>query len=183
MDTPVTLLQAAPLVQKLGVTAGQTIGDFGAGGSGHIAVDLGRAVGAEGGVLLFDVQKSALSAAMGALQTQGVNNVQTVWTDLEVYRGASGVGDATLDAGILVNVLHQSKQPKAILVEVGRMLKPGARLLVADWLTEATTPLAPPPAMRLGAEHVSQIAQAVGFAQLEIFPAGPYHWGLVLIKT
>lgn len=183
MTDTTTLLQALPLVQKLGVTAGQTIGDFGAGGSGHIAVELGRAVGAEGRVLLFDVQKSALSAAMSSLQTHGVNNVQTVWTDLEVYRGASGIGDATLEAGILVNVLHQSKQPKAILAEVARMVKPGARLLVVDWLTEAATPLAPPPAMRLGAEHVGQIAQAVGFAQLEIFSAGPYYWGLVLIKT
>src|SRR5262245_3125674 len=125
MGTSSILLEAAPLVAKLGIQPGQRVGDFGAGGSGHVATELSPAVGDQGQVWLFDVQKTALFAAVTALQARGLANIQTVWTDLETYQGASGVPDETLDAGLLMNVLHHSKQPKAILTEVGRMLKPG----------------------------------------------------------
>lgn len=183
MSSSPTLLQAAPLVARLGLKSGQVVGDFGAGGSGHVAAELSQAVGGNGTVLLFDVQKNALSAAISNLQMRGVRNVQSVWTDLEVYQAASGIQDASIDAGVMVNVLHQSKHPKAILAEVGRMLKVGARLVVVDWLTDQSSPLAPPLAMRLGLEHVAQVAQSIGYAKLEEFSAGPYHWGLVIVKT
>lgn len=181
-DTTV-LLQPAPLIAKLDLKPGQTAGDFGAGGSAHVALEMSKAVSADGTVLLFDIQKPALSAALSLLQARGVTNGKAVWSNLEVYGGASGVADGTIDAGVIVNVLHQSKTPKAILAEVGRMLKSSSRLLVVDWLTDQTTPLAPQPEMRVSADHIAQQAQAVGFATLETFSAGPYHWGLVAVKT
>lgn len=183
MDAPATLLEAAPIVAQLQIKLGQTVGDFGSGGSGHIALEISRAVGSDGTVLLFDVQKTALSATMSALQTRGAANVQSVWTDLETYQGASGVQDGSIDAGLLINVLHQSKLPKAILTEIGRMLKTGARLVVVDWLKDQSTPLAPAENMRVGADHVAQIAAAANFAMLEKFSSGPWHWGLVLVKV
>ncbi len=183
MDVPATLLEAAPIVAQLQIKLGQTVGDFGSGGSGHIAAELCQTVGADGTVLLFDIQKTALSAAMSALQTRGAVNVKSVWTDLETYQGASGVADGSIDAGLLINVLHQSKMPKAILTEISRMLKTGARLVVIDWLKDQSTPLAPAENMRVGADHVAQIATAAGFASLEKFSAGPWHWGLVLVKV
>lgn len=183
MTSPSTLLDATQLVKRLNVQPGQTVGDFGAGGSGYVVYELSQAVGPEGTVILFDVQKTALSAAVTALQVRGVSNVKTVWTDLETYQGASGIQDGQLDGGLITNVLHQSKQPKAILAEVGRMLKSGARLLIVDWLTEQKSQLAPPPEQRVGVDHVAQLAEGVGFGVLEKFSAGTYHWGLVLVKS
>jgi ubiquinone/menaquinone biosynthesis C-methylase UbiE len=177
------LLQPAPLIAHLDLKPGQTVGDFGAGGAAHLALEMSQKVGAQGTVILFDVQKSALSAALSLLQARGVTNGKAVWSNLEVYGGASGVADGTIDAGVITNVLHQSKTPNAILAEVGRMLKSGSRLLIVDWMTDQTTPLAPAAEVRLSPEHVAQIAQAQGFATLEQFSAGPYHWGLVLVKT
>lgn len=182
MHQPAALLEAALLINKLQLKPGNTVGDFGCGGSGHIALAISQAIGPDGGVLVFDVQKSALSATMSLAQTRGANNIKSVWTDLETYQGASGVSDASLDSGILINVLHQSKHPKAILTEVGRMLKPGARLLIVDWLTETASQLAPPPEQRLGIDHIVQVAEGVGYSVFEKFSPSAYHWGLVLIK-
>lgn len=177
------LLQSGPLIAHLELKPGQTVGDFGAGGAAHLALEICQKIGGQGTAILFDVQKSALSAALSLLQARGVSNDKAVWSNLEVYGGASGVADATIDAGVIANVLHQSKTPNAILAEIGRMLKSGARLLVVDWKTDQTTPLAPPTESRVSPEHIAQLAQSLGFASLEQFSAGPYHWGLVLVKT
>lgn len=177
------LLQPAPLIAHLEIKPGQTVGDFGAGGAAHLALELSKQAGANGSVILFDVQKSALSAALSLLQARSVTNGKAVWSNLEVYGGASGVADGTIDAGVITNVLHQTKTPNAILAEVSRMLKSGSRLLIVDWLTDQTTPLAPPVEVRVSPDHIAQLAQAQGFAPLEQFSAGPYHWGLVLVKT
>lgn len=176
-------LGASTLLIHLKLSAGQWIGDFGVGASAHFVVPVAKTVGQDGGVVLFDVLKSALSGASTRAKLAGVKNFKVVWTNLEVYAGAHGVADKTLDGGVLINVLHQSGRPKDILAEVHRMLKPGAKLLVADWKPEVTTTIAPPPERRLAQGHVEQLAQAVGFAPLERFDAGLHHWGLVVVRT
>lgn len=183
MISETVLLEAGSLIQHLELKPGQTVGDFGAGGSAHLALEMSRAIRESGTVLLFDIQKPALSAAISLLAARDVANGRAVWSNLEVYGGASGVMDGTVDAGVIANVLHQSKTPNAILAEVSRMLKSGARLLVVDWLTNSVSPLAPRVEARVSADHIAQLAQKLGFASLEQFQAGPYHWGLVLVKT
>ncbi len=171
------------VVQRLGLVPSQKVGDFGVGGAAPFALVLSAAVGADGQVLMFDVMKSALSGALTLTKLRGATNCQAVWSNLEIYGGASGVADGSLDAGILVNVLDQSTKQKDILAEVGRMLRSGAKLLVVDWKPDVELPIAPDPAKRVADGQVEQLAKELGFALLEKFEAGPYHWGVVLVKT
>lgn len=159
------------------------VGDFGVGGAGHFAVPVASAVGPNGGVIMFDIMKSSLSAAMSQAKLRGLQNCKAVWSNLEIYGGAKGVADNSLDAGLLTNILFQSKKYKDILAEVHRMLKSKAKLLIVDWLPEADISFAPPPDRRLPMDHVVQTALSLGLAPLKKFSAGPYHWGLVLVKT
>ncbi len=171
------------LLRRLALTPGLWVGDFGVGAGGHFVTPTAKAVGTNGGVVMFDILKSALSGAMSRAKLSGVGNYRAVWTNLEIYEGAPGVADNTLDAGLLINVLHQSTKHKDILAEIQRMLKSGAKLLIADWQPEVKTAIAPPAERRLADGYVEQLAKEVGFAPLERFEIKPYHWGLVVVKT
>ncbi len=176
-------LDPATVLTHLGLAPGMWVGDFGVGAGAHFVVPLFKLIGADGGVIMFDVVKSALSGAMSRAKLNGAGNYRAVWTNLEIYEGAPGVADNTLDAGILINVLHQSTKHKDVLAEVGRMLKVGAKLLVADWKPEAISTIAPPAERRLADGYIIQLAKDVGFASLEQFEAGSYHWAVVFVKT
>lgn len=183
MVTDGAYLNPTELVQKLGLRPGLRVGDFGAGGAAAFGLPMGRAVGKEGTVYLFDVLKTALSGALSIMQLNGLTNSKAVWCNLELYQGARGIPSDSLDAGVLVNVLHQTEKSKDILAEVHRMLKAGGKLLIADWHREAKLNFAPEARNRLTAEHVLEVARKLGFSPLETFEAGPYHWGLILAKT
>lgn len=176
-------LDSSALLAHLSLARGMWVGDFGVGAGGHFVVPVGKIVGQDGGVVMFDVMKSALSGAMTRAKLSGAENFRAVWTNLEIYEGAPGVADNSLDAGLLVNVLHQSTKHKEMLAEICRMLKPGAKLLVADWRPEASSTISPPAQRCMADGYVEQIAQSLGLTTGEKFSAGPYHWGLVLVKT
>lgn len=176
-------LEPAVLLTHLGLAPGMWVGDFGVGAGGHFLVPTAKLLGQEGGVVMFDVLKSALSGAMSRAKLDGVGNYRAVWTNLEIYEGAPGVADNSLDAGLLINVLHQSTKHLDILTEISRMMKREAKLLVVDWKQDAKSTIAPPADRRLASTYLEDVAKQVGWTIGESFAAGPYHWGLVLVKT
>src|SRR5690242_143366 len=101
-------LDPEAVLSHLTLAPGMWVGDFGVGAGGHFVGAIQKKVGADGGVVMFDVKKSALSGAMTRAKLGGVENYRAVWTNLEMYQAAQGVTDQSLDAGVLINVLHQS---------------------------------------------------------------------------
>lgn len=176
-------LEPNEVIKRLELVPGMMVGDFGVGGAGAYAIPMSRQVAPSGGVIMFDIQKTALSGALSMARVKGVGNCRAVWSNLEVYGGAKGVPEKSLDAGLVVNVLHQSHKYQDILAEIHRMLKVGTKLMVIDWQPEAVDKLAPPKSDRLADVHVEQVAMSLGFAPFERFDAGAYHWGLILVKT
>jgi ubiquinone/menaquinone biosynthesis C-methylase UbiE len=183
MPEPPRLLNNRDLLKHLALSPGMQVGDFGVGGTAVFAQAAAQRVGNSGGVIMFDVFKPALSAALGAVKTRGLENCRGVWSNLEIYKGASGVADNSLDAGLMVNLLNESKKYKDILAEVHRMIKSGGQLMIVDWQPETESPLAPPPARRRAQGHIAETAKSLGFAPLEKFAADDDHWGLVVVKT
>lgn len=178
-----TYLEPKQLLGHLGLASGMWVGDFGVGPGGHFVAASAKAVGLDGGVVMFDVSKPALSGAGTRAKAAGVDNIRAVWTNLEIFQGATGVGDNSLNAGMLINVLYSSDKHKDILAEVHRMLKPQAKLLIVDWKQDVVTKIAPPTAKRLADGYVLDLAKSVGFSPMETFEASQYHWGLVVVKT
>jgi len=182
-NTPIDPPASPEELRRLELQTGTTVADFGAGSSALWAATMSDAVGADGSVLMFDVRSSALKAALKVASIRGRTNCKAVWTNLEVYQGASGVADNSLDAGILVNVLNGSKHPKDMLAEIHRMLKSGAKLMIIDWEPTTENRLAPPVNHRVASPFVETLAKSLGFAPMSKFSPNASTWGLILMKT
>jgi SAM-dependent methyltransferase len=101
-----------------------SVGDLGCG-TGHVAESLAPFVGH---VVAVDESEAMLDAARGRLAHL---------PNAEVRRGdlrRLPIESSKLDAAILFLVLHHQPEPLQVLAEVGRVLRPGGRLLVVDMM-------------------------------------------------
>ncbi len=167
------------LTDFLQLKKGDMVGDLGAGG-GLFLLQAARLVGDQGQVYAVDVVKNILSELESKARISGLNNIKTVWSNLEII-GATKINNQSLDAAILVNVLYQSQKHFEILSEATRLLKAGAKLLVIDW---ADNDLSFGPAKERLAQpnKIIDIANQLSLELVQQFKAGPYHFGLIFIK-
>jgi len=100
------------------------VGDLGCG-TGQVAEAMAPFVGQ---VLGVDTSTSMLKAAKKRLASH--TNVDLRTGTLE----ALPLGDSTLDAAMMILVLHHVADPGRALAEAARTLKPGGRLVVVDML-------------------------------------------------
>jgi ubiquinone/menaquinone biosynthesis C-methylase UbiE len=166
--------------EKIGLASGQSVGDLGCGNLGYFAIPAAKIVGKNGTVYAVDILKSVLQAVESRVKQEGLENVKTIWSNLEVV-GATKIPEGSLDAEFLHNVLFQSDKDDLVLKEAHRLLKSGGQLMVIDWL-KVDAPFGPPMADRIDQAAVKQQAMAVGFSLAEEFTAGPYHYGLLFVK-
>ncbi|MBU0707284.1 methyltransferase domain-containing protein [Patescibacteria group bacterium] len=171
------LLDPQKIIQKAGVSYSMKVADFGCGGSGIFSLQAAKAVGDKGIVYAVDILKSVLASVLSKARMQGINNVKTVWSNLEIFK-ATKIPDNNLDCGLLINTLFQSKRQKEMLQEVKRMIKREGMMLIVDWKPQGA-PFGPLETDRVSAEKIEAIARDLGFQLLESFEAGPYHYGLL----
>ncbi len=175
------LLNAQEIIAKLGLKAGDKIADLGCGGVGHFIIPAAQIVGQGGIAYAVDILKSALMSVVSRARLMGVNNIKTVWSNLEIV-GAAKIPEQSLDYAFIKNVLFQSKFHENIFKEADRLLKPGGKILVIDWKQEKT-PFGPPAVDRVKPEKVKEICAKLNLKLIEEFSAGIYHYGLIFQKT
>jgi len=168
------------LKNELGLEPGSYVGDFGCGAAGYFSFQTAKIVGDSGLVYAVDIQKPVLESIRNRAKENKINNLKTIWTDLERF-SACKINNNSLDFGFLINILFQNKDKKAILKEVSRMIKDGGKLLIIDW-KEGRFPLGPKPQDKIGVQDLISAAQEVGFRLEKRFEAGQYHYGLIFIK-
>lgn len=167
------------LTDFLQLKKGDLVGDLGAGG-GLFLLQAARLVGDQGQVYAVDVVKNILSELESKARISGLNNIKTIWSNLEII-GATKINSESLDSAILVNVLYQSQKHFEILSEATRLLKTGGKLLIIDWADNNLY-------FGLAKERLAQADELVDIAtqlNLELtqqFKAGPYHFGLIFVK-
>ena len=101
-----------------------TVGDLGCG-TGQVTAAVAPFVAH---VVSVDASAAMLQAAKKRLQS--FDNVDLRRGELE----ALPIDDARLDAATMMLVLHHVPEPERALAEVGRVLKPGGRVLIVDML-------------------------------------------------
>jgi ubiquinone/menaquinone biosynthesis C-methylase UbiE/DNA-binding transcriptional ArsR family regulator len=103
---------------------GQLI-DIGTGTGRMLELFAGRA----GQALGIDRSSEMLRLARAKLSERGLGNTELRQADLY----ALPLGDDAADVAIVHHVLHFAQQPGAAIAEAARVLKPGGRLLIADF--------------------------------------------------
>lgn len=174
------LLDPYHVLNQIGLGQGMKIADLGCGAAGHFVIPAGKIVGDSGKVYAVDLLKSVLDAVESRAKMEEVSNIETVWSNLEIY-GATDIPAGSLDFALLANTLFQIQKKNEVFREAVRLVKKGGKVVVVEWgLGEA--PLGPPPANRLSEDAVRAMARENGLTEVKEFKAGPYHYGLVFSK-
>jgi demethylmenaquinone methyltransferase / 2-methoxy-6-polyprenyl-1,4-benzoquinol methylase len=116
-------------IEQSGVRSGQRVLDL-AGGTGDLAARFSRMVGAEGEVVLADINGAMLRQGRARLLDEGISgNVRYVQANAECLPFPDGHFDCITMAFGLRNVTDK----QAALGSMFRILKPGGRLLVLEF--------------------------------------------------
>ncbi|MFN2338874.1 MAG: bifunctional demethylmenaquinone methyltransferase/2-methoxy-6-polyprenyl-1,4-benzoquinol methylase UbiE [Gammaproteobacteria bacterium] len=122
-------------IEQSGVRSGQRVLDLD-GGTGDLAARFSRMVGAEGEVVLADINGAMLRQGRARLLDQGINgNVRYVQANAECLPFPDHHFDCITMAFGLRNVTDK----QAALASMFRILKPGGRLLVLEF-SKVTAP-------------------------------------------
>jgi ubiquinone/menaquinone biosynthesis C-methylase UbiE len=175
------LLNPINIVAKAKIGSRETVADFGCGSSGIFALQAAKAVGEKGIVYAIDVLKSALASVISRGRMQGLTNIKTVWSNIEIF-GATKIESGSIDRGLLINVLFQTKKQLDVLKEVKRMLKPGAMLIIVDWKPHGAL-FGPMDKDRVSPDMIKNQAAEISLQFLEEFEAGPFHYGLLFVNS
>ena len=174
------ILNPKKILKAVGIEYGWHVADLGCG-AGFNAMQAARMVGDQGQVYAVDVLKTSLPPIETKAKLEGLTNLKTVWSNLEIV-GATKIPEGTLDLALIVNVLFQSKKHKEILQESSRLIKQGGKLVIVDWKKEGS-PMGPPVNDRVNLEALKATVQQAGFSLEQEIEAGPYHFGLIFLKN
>ncbi len=180
MPTGKALLDPVTILQEADIATEMKVADLGCGTLGHFALAAAHLVGEDGQVFAVDILPAALQAVESRMGLEGVENIVTVWGDIERPGGVK-ITDDTIDLVILCNVAETYKNNQIVIEQVRRILKSEGQVLIVDWEGEVPG-LAPDSKSRMTAEEAKQSFTKFGFTVIKEFKAGPNHWGLVMKK-
>lgn len=166
-------------VPYFGLTEGARVADFGSG-SGAYALELAKRVGSTGMVYAVEVQQNLLERLARLAREAHAGNVKVLWGDVDKI-GGSKLRDNSVDLVLIANVLFQSDAKYTLALEAKRVLRPGGKAVVIDWLGSFGQ-MGPPPERVIPVGEVNPIFEQAGFKFLNDFPAGANHYGLIFIK-
>jgi ubiquinone/menaquinone biosynthesis C-methylase UbiE len=163
-------------VLQMGLTDGMKVGDLGSG-SGHYALAAGRIVGDSGHVYAVDIQEDILKHVRDAATEKGLKNIETIWGDFQAP-GGTRLREHILDAVILSNTLFQLEDAKAAIGEIKRILKPGGKLLVADW-AGGYGGIGPKEEHVVPEHTAEELFITSGFHKTKSWRGGPHHYAIL----
>ena len=116
------------VLREIGVKPGMTVADVGAG-DGYFTFLMADVVGPNGRVYANDIDDRGLQAIRDRSREDGIKNITVVMgTQDDVL-----LPEKQMDIVLMVNVIHQVKNPAAFFKTVARSLKPGAMVAIVQW--------------------------------------------------
>ena len=158
-------------LRDAGVTAGQTVVDYGCG-PGLFTFPAAEIAGAEGKVYAVDIEPRMTALVANRASELGSRNVTALLNE-----GVAPLPPDTADFLILAQVLHypdDTEDRVAMARDVARLLKPGGRALVVEWTPDDASNRIPP-------EEVARIFGEAGLKAGEPRPLGPRQYAVIAV--
>ncbi|MFP4514929.1 MAG: class I SAM-dependent methyltransferase [Parcubacteria group bacterium] len=174
------LLDIDSTLQEIPIEAGQKVADLGCGNFGYFILASAKIIGSQGIAYAVDIQKHHLKEVEKQAKKENLNQVKTVWTNLEKWKGAK-IENNSLDVALLINTLNQSDKRADILREASRMIKKKGKLLIVEWLNK-DVPFGPKPEKKVRKDAIIDAAPKLGLKLDKEFSAGEFHYGLLFSK-
>ncbi len=169
------------LVKSFGLKPGDVVADVGSG-VGFLLPLISNAVGPTGRIVAEDIQPDFVGEIEKKIKANGWANVTAVLGTPTDPR----LPDNSLDAALLVDVYHHLDYPGEVIQRLRHAIKPGGRLIVADFYNSRPHPRATPQVLkqhiRADREQVAGEITTEGFRLLKQFDHLPHEYVLVFEK-
>lgn len=165
-------------IKKAGILDGTTIADFGCGTGAYtlaVAKLFSKSV-----VYAIDVQKPLLERVETEAKHNHLNNIRTVWADIEKNNGTR-LRHESVDWVIVSNTLFLSPHKDVILKEAFRVLHKKGNILVVEW-SGSFGGMGPMPEQVVTENEAKTLLQQTGFEIASVIDAGAHHYGIIGIK-
>jgi ubiquinone/menaquinone biosynthesis C-methylase UbiE len=116
----------ADILKEAGIKPGHRVLDYGCGPGAYAIAAAGLVTGS-GKVYAVDIHPMAVKQVKKTASRKGLSNVETILTDC-----ATGLPDESIDVALLYDILHSLNNPREILAELHRVLKPEGILSISD---------------------------------------------------
>jgi len=124
--------ECSTLLRALGIEAGDVVCDFGSG-NGFYTLPIAELVGDTGKVIAVDIQPQMLALLKKrAAKTKVASRIETVVG----HQKSTGLRPNSIDLCLMVDVYHELTYPEQILRDVRKSLKPGGRIVLAEFRME-----------------------------------------------
>lgn len=165
------------IIAQLGIKSGMMIADLGCG-AGYFVIPMARLLGNTGQVYAVDVLTAPLESVKSQAKLYGLLNVGTIRANVEVV-GGTGIEQGKVDMVVLANILFQCQDQDAVFQEAKRILAPGGKVVVIDWVPNNAA-MGPKFEYCLSEEEAKKIAIKNGLKVVKGLKAGETHYGFIL---
>jgi ubiquinone/menaquinone biosynthesis C-methylase UbiE len=127
VEAPHPLITRARLREALAPQPGERILEVGPG-TGYYSLPVAEWLGPDGTLEILDLQQEMLDHTSGRAREAGLGNVVATQGDAR----SLPYGDDAFDGAFLVTVLGEVPDQEAALRELGRVVRPGGRVVVGE---------------------------------------------------
>jgi ubiquinone/menaquinone biosynthesis C-methylase UbiE len=174
-------LKPEDIIDPIGLQKGDKVLDVGCG-NGYVSLYAASFVGDDGIVYGVDSDQMAIDALNEVIETRDLKN--TVALREDVTEGLA-LNPNSIDVCLMVNVFHgfvMNGELGDVFRTVNQVLRDQSRLIIVDFKKGEETP-GPPQEIRIAISEATQIMLRYGFEYQKTYSPGPYHYGLVFVKS
>jgi len=114
------------ILKEAGIKPGFHVLDYGCGPGSYI-ITAAELVGKSGKIYALDVHPLAIQRVQNIASKKQLSNVKTIFSDCK-----TGLPDNSVDVVLLYDAFHDLSEPKRVLEELHRVLKPNGILSFSD---------------------------------------------------
>lgn len=163
LDSPerLKILPPREILLLTGLKPGQVMVDVGAG-TGFFTFPAASIVGMEGGIIATDISEDMLAMIRSRMNDENRDIIRTIHPDLN----GSDEFNNTVDYLLMSTVLHETENPLKMLKDQYRVIKPGGRSVIVEWIKKPADK-GPPVEDRIALDDLSAMMREAGFSRVD----------------